>query len=117
MAPFSLSAPPLPLAEFLDRFDREQRDARAATIANRIAANATPHRQRRHTATHLRRLAWPVYVDGRQCTAAVTLHYICHPRERERETFWYADVAEARAAHPNAVMLPDVDRVQARLNA
>ena len=96
-----------------ERADLAQRDAFAAALARRMAVAP---RTRRLVAVHLRRLAWPVWVGGRQCLAAVTIHYILsRPRERQRETFWYADVAQAHAAHPTAVMLPDVDRVQSRI--
>jgi hypothetical protein len=121
MAPSSLSAPPpLPLSEFIDRFDRQARDTMAATIARRMTADAVLQvgRNKRHTRTEIRPLAWPVWVGGRKCLVAVHIRYVLNrPREHTVETQWFESVVEARAAHPKAVLLPDVDRVQARLNA
>jgi hypothetical protein len=104
-----------PLSESLDRFDKERRDNLVSTIARRMASNRAI-RERRHTATHLRKLAWPVYMNGRNCYACITIHWLLdHPREHQRETFYYLDLAEARSAHPTAVMLPDADGVLERL--
>jgi hypothetical protein len=104
------------LQQSLDRFDRLERDSLVSTIAHRIIVNSGRGRNRRHVATHLRSLPYPVFANGRQCSALVTVHWILSwPRERQREVFWYADVTEATRAHPNAVQLPNADRVLANL--
>jgi hypothetical protein len=104
----------------LEDLERQQRDALASTIARRMAATSVGlgGRTKRHTATHIRSLAWPVYVQGRKCLAAVTIHYVLsHPRQHIQESFWYANIAEARGAHPKGKLLPDPDRVLGHLQA
>jgi hypothetical protein len=86
-----------------------ENDAMVRKIAARMSERGSHHpRERKHTKTLLRHLAWPVYVQQRRCTVAVVVHYVLsHPREHQTETFWFTDANEALAAFPKAQTMPE----------
>ncbi|MBZ5679579.1 MAG: hypothetical protein LAO24_05690 [Acidobacteriia bacterium] len=105
--------------EVLDNLEREQRDRMVATIGTRMVTSAAsqPLASRRHTKTTLRRLAWPVWVNGIQATCVITVYYIAKPRSHETERLWFASMKEAKEAFPRAQLLDDAACVPPRLRA
>jgi hypothetical protein len=100
----------------LERADRAEADELCATVARRMVGGS--QRTRRHSQTYLRLLPFPVFMAGATCTCCAIVHYVLsHPRAREVEVLWYESLAAARSAHPTARVMPDVDRVQPRLQA
>ena len=103
--------------------DRAVRGVENDDMARKIAARMSEHgschqRDRKHTKTLLRHLAWPVFVQQRRCTVAVVVHYVLsRPREHQTESFWFTDVTEALAAFPKAQRCQDVPQVARQLQA
>lgn len=102
----------------LDELRQRENHELIAGIARRICRGERQTRRRRHSQTYIRLLPFPVFVDGTTCTCVAMKHYVLsHPRAREVEVLWYPSLAAAKGAHPKARVMPDVDRVQPRLQA
>jgi len=112
---------PFPPAQATDDVQRAIRGVENDAMVRRIAArmvSTARNRERRHTRTTLRPLAWPVWVDGKPASCCVQVYYVLsHPREHETERFWFASIAEALKAFPKAQILDDVPSVQPRIEA
>jgi len=116
---------PFPPATVTDEIQRAVRgvenDAMVRRIAARMcAAASTAPRDRKHTKTTLRPLAFPVWigVEGRKADCVVTVYYVLsNPRAHETERFFFSSIAEALQAFPKAQMIEDVPCVQPRIGA
>jgi len=96
-----------------------ENEAMVRRIAARMCdAARTAPRDRKHTKTTLRPLAWPVWVDGKPASCCVTVYYVLsRPRSHESERFWFSSIAEALRAFPRAQILDDVPSVLRRIEA
>jgi CRISPR/Cas system CMR subunit Cmr4 (Cas7 group RAMP superfamily) len=99
----------------IEQLDRQARDTMASDIARRFVA---AERNKRHTRTEIRPLAFPVWVAGQKCCVAVHVRYVLsRPREHVTETSYFETAIDAVKAHPDGKILADVERVQPRLSA
>jgi hypothetical protein len=118
MADFDTTRPFPPQSTSTEEIQRAVRgvenDALVQQIARRMVASP---RERKHTKTYLRPLAFPVWVKGAICVCVVREHFIAHPRAHRVETHWFPSVAAAREAFPQAQLLADVERVPRELRA
>jgi hypothetical protein len=95
-----------------DELRRAVRGVENDAMVRQIAARMAAPRERKHTKTYIRPLAFPVFVKGEACTCAVQEHFIAHPRQHQVETHWFSSIAAAREAFPQAQLMEDVERVQ-----